>query len=79
VSIGFHEPREERFLFVPILPHTFLVLLDASRMTDNNALTDPMPTEEIESLNGLSGNTCKLSKLLGEMFIVRYKSHPVHS
>jgi hypothetical protein len=32
------------------LPHTFLVLLDSSKMTDYyNALTDPMPKAEIES------------------------------
>jgi hypothetical protein len=32
------------------LSHIFLVLLDSSRMTDGNKLTDPMPKAEIESL-----------------------------
>jgi hypothetical protein len=50
------------------LSHTFLVLLDTSRMTDNNALTDPMPTAEIENLDTI--NYCQLSKLLGEMLVV---------
>jgi hypothetical protein len=49
------------------LSHTFLVLLDSSRMTGSNLLTDPMPTEEIESL---PLNYCELSKLLVEMFDV---------
>jgi hypothetical protein len=50
------------------LSHTFLVLLDSSRMTDNNLLTDPMPTAEIESIPMLL--FCILSKLLGKMFVV---------
>jgi hypothetical protein len=49
------------------LSHTFLVLMDSSRMTDNNLLSDPMPKWEIESL---PLSICQLSKLLGEMFVV---------
>jgi hypothetical protein len=48
------------------LSHTFLVLLDSSRMTANNELTDPMPKDEIESL---PLTDCELSKLFGEMFV----------
>jgi hypothetical protein len=47
---------------------TLFVLLDSSRMTGRNSLTDPMPTEEIESLG--SSLDCDLSKLLAEMFVV---------
>jgi hypothetical protein len=36
-------------------------------MADNNLLTDPMPTAEIESLSSLS--ICKLSKLFGDSFV----------
>jgi hypothetical protein len=50
------------------LSHAFLVLLDSSRMTDNNELTDPMPKAEIESMG--SNFSCDLSKLLVEMFVV---------
>jgi hypothetical protein len=50
------------------LSHTFLVLLDSSRMTGYNNLTGPIPTEEIESLPSLTD--CYLSKLRGELFVV---------
>jgi predicted protein tyrosine phosphatase len=48
------------------MSHTLLVLLDSSRLTDVNELTDPMPTEEIESL---PLRECYLSKSIGEMSI----------
>jgi hypothetical protein len=56
--------------FYPVrLSHTFLVLLDSSRTTDNNTLTDPMPHAEIASLP-LQDCILSLSKLFGEMFII---------
>jgi hypothetical protein len=58
------------------LSHTFLVLLDSSQMTDNNALTDPIPKAEIESL---PLDICDLSKFFGEISIASSLSHPVHA
>jgi hypothetical protein len=56
------------------LSHTFLVLLNSSRMTDKNALTDPMPKAEIEGLDQLGGVLCRLGKSFREMFLVKYTS-----
>jgi hypothetical protein len=50
------------------LSHTFLVLLDSSRMTANNLLTDPVPTAELDSIP-LTWS-CELSTSFGEMFVV---------
>jgi hypothetical protein len=55
------------------LSHTFLVLLDSSRMTDNNGLTGPIPSE--------IGNLASLEILyFGEWALVnrvKKDSHPV--
>jgi hypothetical protein len=56
------------------LSHTFLVLLDSSRMTDNNLLTGPRPSE----IGNLSALLQQL--VLGEwasMNRVKKDSHPV--
>jgi hypothetical protein len=43
-------------------------------MTVDNALTDPMPKAEIESLDNLFVSSCWIGKSFGKMFLVKYTS-----